>query len=849
MPPQFGSNNSSDLHLSDTAEAGTAFQPHPPAFHTSDGSTTTVDPNPRISGVARRTFVGYVLAGSSLVVAGRYVTDAESAAAADSPGLGGPAGATTDRLKGRKVPVNEGGASPIPSHDLPADHYDFMDFMREQTRSVTPLLTLELKSNGRVLFDMPRCEVGQSVESGCAQIIADQLDMSYDNVDITTSKARVDLMDAQLTGGSSSVFSLWEPLRELSELIRQKVIGAAAKQWGVSADQLTTRDGYVYGPRGRKAGYGDLSLLATSPQNEFVGALLNAAVGPPKRTVIGKSVARKDIRQIVTGTKQFALDLDIPGALPTMLCRPPVINASVEKVNNLDQVKKMPGVTHVAVMDATSRGQVVAVRAKTFGQCIDAVRKLDVTWGESTTGKVNSDDLLKQVDATLLPMEPAPPGAEVFEEKYTFHYRVSGPLEPNSAVADVKAESAEIWGASKIPGTALAMISHELGLPIDKVTINVTYGGGSFGTTLHGDRLLEAARASKVFGAPVRLMWHRTDQVRQGRQHPGSVSHVRATKVGNSITSFTQWHASSACDFTHAAGDFALGPAMKADPSRYWANTSITDWFYSIVTSVPYNFGPTKTALTEAFEYDYVPTGPVRNVYSPDVACARELLVEDMAEAFGMDGYQFRRAFAKNKDVVSVLDAVAKAGGWGRSLPKGVHQAIGVHGEYKCQTACMVEIDARPRSIKEHELNGGIGPRITKAVFAVAMGIPMNPDSCKAQAMGGMMDGFAHAYAEVCDWQDGLPIQGAWDDYYWTRHWDCPTHFEAIVIDKGSNVPSGTGEIGNGAGFAAAAIALQKALGKKVTRLPVYLRDPSMITPDIPKVPSIPQSPTRALPA
>ncbi len=555
-----------------------------------------------------------------------------------------------------------------------------MDFMREQTRAVTPLLTLELGTDGRVHFDMPRVEVGQGVEGGCAQIIADQLEMSYDDVDITQSKARVDLMDAQLTGGSSSLFSLWEPLRELSELIRQKVVGAAAKEWGVSANKCHTADGFVYGPRGRKSSYGELSKLAASAQAEFVGQLLNAAVGPPKGSVIGKSVPRKDLRAIVTGTKKFALDLDIPGALPTMLCRPPVINGTVEKINNESQVKSMPGVTHVAVIDGALRGQVVAVRAKTFGQCVDAIRKLDVSWGESSTGKVNSDDMLKQVEAALLPMDPAPPGAEVIENKYTFHYRVSGPLEPNSAVADVKAESAEIWAASKIPGTPLSMVAEELGLPIDRVTLNVTYGGGSFGTTLHGDRIIEAARASKAFGAPVRLMWHRTDQVRAGRQHPGSVSHVRATKVGNTITSFTQWHASSACDFTHSAGDIISGRMMKKDPSRYWGNTAVTDWFYQIVTSVPYNFGPTRTALTEAFEYDYVPTGPVRNVYSPDVAVARELLVEDMAKSFGMDGYQFRRAFAKDPHMVQALDAVAKSGDWGRKLPKGVHQAIATHG-------------------------------------------------------------------------------------------------------------------------------------------------------------------------
>jgi isoquinoline 1-oxidoreductase beta subunit len=124
----------------------------------------------------------------------------------------------------------------------------------------------------------------------------------------------------------------------------------------------------------------------------------------------------------------------------------------------------------------------------------------------------------------------------------------------------------------------------------------------------------------------------------------------------------------------------------------------------------------------------------------------------------------------------------------------------------------------------------------------------MNPDQCKAQFMGGMMDGIAAAYAEAADWQDGLPLQGGWDDYGWTRHWDCPLEYEFIVIDDGSLVPSGTGETGNGAGYAAAAIALQKVLGKKIDSLPVFFGDSRLQAPSIPKSPSIPQSPTRVLP-
>lgn len=785
---------------------------------TSDAFGTT---GAEVDGVSRRRFVGYVLAGTTLTVAGQYVLDNGSPAAA------------------------AGGAQPIKSNDLPGDHYDFMDFMREQTRAVTPLLTLEVTPEGRVRFDMPRCEVGQGVETGVAQIIADQMEIPYEQVDITQEKARADLFDAQLTGGSSSLYSLWEPLRELSELARQRLVGAAANKWNVSPSELTTKDGFVYGPDGQRAPYGALAI--GNPQNEAVGALLNAAIGPPKGGVIGKSVQRKDIRAIVTGSKKFAMDLDVPNAMPTMLARPPVFNGRVNKVNNLEQIKKMPGVTDVAIIDATHRSTAVAVRAKTFSQCIDAIRALDIDWDLGENQNVNAEKVFEDIKKVELPMAPGVPGTQVFDERYRFNFRSSSPLETNCAVADASGDRVDVWAPSKIPGTALGMLSEEFGLPLEKVNINVVYAGGSFGRRLHSDHIMEAARASRAFGKPVRLMWHRTDDIRHGRQHPASISHVQATKAGNSITSYTQYHASASCDFTHSAGDIISGRAMKKDPSKYAGNVSVTDWFFQVVTTVPYNFGATQTALSEVYEYDKLPTSPVRNVYSPDVAVARELMVEDLAEAMGMDGYEFRRAFAKSPAMVAALDAVAKRGDWGRTMPAGTAQVIAIHSEYKCNSACLMEIDARPETMRARSRRGWSGPRVTKAIFAGAMGIPVNPDQCKAQFMGGMLDGLAHAMAESLHWEEGLPVEGGWDDYRFTRQWDMPTDVDIIVIDDGSLVPSGTGEVGNGPGFAAAAVALQKVLGRKMKEFPVYFQEARPKTL-IPKTPSVPASPTRALP-
>jgi isoquinoline 1-oxidoreductase beta subunit len=764
-------------------------------------------------GISRRRFVGYILAGSTLAVTAGYALPEEARAAE--------------------------GAAPIPSNDLFADEYDFMDLMRDGTRPTAAFWVLEVTPEGRVRFEMPRAEMGQGLTTAFAMIIADQMEIPYEQVDVDISPARVELWDGQLTGGSASVYALWEPLRAMSELARQRLAATAAKAWNVSPRQVRTQDGYVYGPDGQRRSYGSLAVAAALPDDQLV----EFTVGPPKGGIIGKSVVRKDMHAIITGTKQFAMDLDIPNAMPTMICRPPQLNGTVESVQNLDQVKKMPGVTDVAVIPAAGKSEGVAVRATTFGQCIDAIRALRVRWGMGSTGPVESDSLLEQVAAVQLPMRPATPGEEVLEHVITFQYRSGSPLETNCAVADVRADSAEIWAACKVPNIAMARAADLLGLPLEKMTLHNVMGGGSFGRKLHADHVLEAAAASQAFGKPVRLMWHRTDDVRHGRMHPASVSHVRATKVGNSITSFTQRHASSACDFTHGPGDVITGRMMSADPSKTAGNFSVTAGFFQMVTQVPYNFGPTNVALNEAFEYDFLPTSAVRNVYSPDVAVARELLVENLAQSFGMDGYEFRRAFLKKPEAIAVLDAVAKAGQWGRKMEPGTAQAIAFHEEYKCSLACLMEIDNRPNTVNRKTPQGKpAGPRITKAVFGVDIGLPINPDGIKAQAMGGVIDGIACAMAESSHIVDGLPLQGSWDDYGYTRQWNTPFEFECIVMPARHDVPGGAGEIGNAAAYAATALALQAVTGKKFTEFPINYRDKPNFTP-IPKVPPIPQSP------
>ena len=246
-------------------------------------------------------------------------------------------------------------------------------------------------------------------------------------------------------------------------------------------DSLTVSGGAVYGPRGRTATYGSLAVAAAVAVSTTALVQLK---DPSTFTVIGTARNRVDARDIVTGRKKFAMDVNVPNALPTMVCRPPTINGTVGSVGNVAAVKPMPGVTDVVII---STG--VAVRAKTFGQCIDAVRALTVTWGPGTVDGQSDATVLQAVKRAEIPLAvpTVPLLTKTVNAAFTFYTASNSPLETNSAVADVRADSAQIWSSLKSPITAQQTIAAKLGLPQDKVTVHVTEGGGSFGRHLFWD--------------------------------------------------------------------------------------------------------------------------------------------------------------------------------------------------------------------------------------------------------------------------------------------------------------------------------------------------------------------------
>ncbi len=771
----------------------------------SQDDDVTPDGSPEATGASRRTFIGYVMAGTTLAVGVDFSFGASRAEAA------------------------------VPSVPQIPELFDLEDLQTKSALPTSTLITIEIGEDGIARFAMPRAEVGQGITTAAAMIIADELDLPLERVEVSLAPARPELLFNQLTGGSNTMNSMYYPIRVAAATARGALLEAAAILLGAEVSGLVAKAGVITGAGGKSATYGELSKKAASKTTKKVKVTIKKS---SDLTIIGTPQNRIDALAAVTGRKRFTADLDVPDALPTMVCRPPTLNGKPGAVKNQAAVEKMPGVTDVAVIDTG-----VAVRAATFGQCIDAVRALDVAWKGGPVDGESDDSVLRKLKGAELPMAvpKVPLLAKTIDMRFEFMFRSSAALEPNCAIADVRGKKATVWAGLKSPIVAQKDIADAIGLAQNNVTVNVVTSGGSFGHKLFNDGALEAAKISKAMGKPVKLMWHRCDEPRQGRVHPMCTSRVRATVLANQVLTFEQRHTGVQTDFSHGLGERLT--SMVGELPTGLGNLGLAESIFTLTQELPYNFGVVTQLLNEVnLKFN---TGSMRNIYSPDVACANELLIDRLAQEMRKDPLEFRMSFLKSKKAKKALAKVAEVGNWGRTMEPGTAQGIAIHSEYKGATAVLVEIDTRPETVNRPIRDGVTGPRVTKAVIAIDVGLVVNPRGLEAQMMGGVADGIALVLTSSNHLKDGGFLEGSWDNYFYTRQWNVPPSFECIVMPSNGKVVGGAGEAGVPATVAATACAYARATGTVPTRFPIN-HDTLSFEPK-PFVPPIPPSPTDGL--
>jgi len=590
-------------------------------------------------------------------------------------------------------------------------------------------------------------------------------------------------------------------------------------------------------PMIRKAmGFGELSKLAAVPVTTAVEVILKDR---SEFTILGKSRGKDDARAMVTGQKKFAMDLQIPDALPTVICRAPDLNGFTSSLpSNIDDVRTMPGITDVEPI-----GNGIAVRAQTFGQAIDGVNALKVNWEPGTVAGKNDDDIVAGLRAAELPFAvPAGPGKTI-EHEFVHYSRNGSALETNCAIVSFKDGKAEVWAPAKSPISGQKIVSQKLGIAQNDVTFHVIQGGGSFGRRLFNDHVQEASEAAKAIGKPVKLMWDRANDCRQGRVKPLCTTRVRAVLTDDAVASFELRYTGVNMEVDEGLTDVLTSQLIKA-PS---GNLGVSATFFEISVLTPYNFGVNTRSMNEVnagFN-----TGSTRNVYGPDTCTSREVMIDRIADQLGRDPYEFRAEFVKTDRARRVLQRVAEEAGWGKSMKPGTAQGIGFHQEYKAVTACVVEIDCRPETVNRKIRSARTGPRVTKVTFVVDPGLLLNPLGYEAQMMGGINDGIANALTAGLHLENGHFIEASWDNYFYTRQWNTPPEMNIIVLEESeSPEPAGAGEASVAATMSAVVCAHRRATGQDPAYTPLLHKEPF---PDgfteYPTVPPIPTSPTDGL--
>ncbi|MFC8430234.1 molybdopterin cofactor-binding domain-containing protein [Streptomyces sp. NPDC057253] len=654
------------------------------------------------------------------------------------------------------------------------------------------MLVLEVTEANKVVVRLPRVEVGQGVTTAVAMMIAEELDARLDDVDIPLAGARA--KGNQFTGGSSSVSSLYGPARELAALARAKLVTAAARRWRLPARFLYTRNTRVIAPDGRSATFGSLTASAARITRPAVSSRPKPA---SRHRVIGRPTTRIDARDIVTGKAEYTGDLTVAGAKPTVVARPPTLGGKLVSVDSR-VARAMPGV-HAVVQAAGG----VAVVAESFHHAFQARDALRITWAPGPLASLSDAAIRSRLRAAVPPLGTPPRGSAQTEGEFEFAFVSHAPMEVLTAVADVRADRAEIWFSSQTPMDARDSIAAAVGLPASKVKVHVVRGGGSFGRRLNHDAAIEAALISKAARRPVKLMWSRADDIRHGRMRPAGHHRIRASHAGGRVVAFAHAMASVSESYDGQGRVSAQGRA----------GTAVTPAVARAAGPLPsdsglYNFG--RVSGDSGSVELAIPLGAWRSVDSGTMRTAEEIIVDEVARSLGKDPVAFRRTTLRNKAVKAVLDKVADAGDWGRTLPAGQAQGVAVHEEYGSCVACLVEIDATdPKD-----------PRVTKVVMAADVGTAVNPRGLEAQLMGTAIDGISTVLRAGLHIDRGAVRESSYADFHYARQRHAPLRFEAHIMPSRGE-PGGAGELGVPAAAGAVANAYARATGSRPRRFPL----------------------------
>ena len=693
-----------------------------------------------------------------------------------------------------------------------------------ETGEWQPDAWLELTRDDEIFFTLARVEMGQGTYTGLTTLIAEELNIDPSRIKPKFAPAapqyRNPLYKLQLTGGSTSLATSWEPLRTAGASAREMLIMAAARVWKVDAADCSARDGHVVHPNGIDSmRFGQLVELASK---EVIRG--DVALKPRSEwRYIGKLNRRLDAEAKATGTAEYGIDVEVPGQVYAVITRSPRLGGRV-RAFNASEVRAMPGVLNVVEIE---RG--VAVVADKYWRARKAQAALTVDWDYSEALSLSTSDVFEGYRQAA----DEDPGASersegdfedaaedapsVVTADYEQPYLAHATLEPMNATAWYQGDRAEVWAPTQAPDLGQIAVARVTDLSPDDVTIHTTFLGGGFGRRLTQDFIEEAAAVSYQIGKPVKVIWSREEDTRHDFFRPAMLHRMKASLAGDQLTG---WH--------HQI----VGPQIldwyvrNAAPAQYpWA----PKFMYDTLGSAGKVFEGIATpkdvsAIEGAVEYPYAvanidirhthtdPGVPVtwwRSVGYSHNGFAVETFMDELAHEAGADPYQFRRnLLADEPRHREVLDRAARLSGWGEPLPEGRARGIALFRSFGTYVAQVVEAGIEHGQI-----------RVYRVSCAVDCGQVVNPRIVEDQLEGGILFGLTAAIYGEINFEQGEVQQSNFHDYQLMRQYERP-EVTVDIVDS-DEAPTGVGEPGVPPVIPALGNALFALTGKRQRRLPL----------------------------
>ncbi|TXF87673.1 xanthine dehydrogenase family protein molybdopterin-binding subunit [Neolewinella aurantiaca] len=683
-------------------------------------------------------------------------------------------------------------ATMTPELVMPAEFTEFAGFIR-------------IAENGVVTIMNPNPEIGQNVKTSMPMLIAEELDVDWNNVIVEQGKLDTEHFTRQIAGGSQSIRQGWTPLRTTGATARAMLLAAAAQKLETDVSELRTENGMIYGPGDKEISYGEVAALAvTIPVPDEV-----ELKKPEDFKIIGKNTKNVDGRKIATGKPLFGMDVRREGMLYAGVIQPPAFGMELSSFN-ADAALAMPGIVDVIEIDcapegkelqwtdsATVRKQIAVVGNSTW-QVMQAKKAVEVEWKRVSPAESNAGHRSKMTDllATGKVAEARRDGnpeaafksaAKVIESTYSAPFLPHNTMEPMNFFAHVTDEKAELHGPIQTPEFLEKTIASLFDMDPADIEVGMTRMGGGFGRRLYGSFAVEAALISKAVKAPVKLVYSREDDMTQGTYRPDYLVNYRAGLDENGqLIAF------------HVRGTGTAGSPVFEN--RFPA-------------------GAVDNYLAENISLDSnISTGAWRAPRSNFIAGAEQAFLDEVAQAAGKDPIDFRlelfdRAMEKpvgeNNDYdaeryAGVIKLAREKSGWKGSEGEGVYRGFAAYYCHNSYVAQVLDVTME-----------GDKPKVGRVCCTVDCGIVVNPEGALNQIEGGIIDGIGHALFGEMTFTEGKPDHENFNTYRLIRHPEAPSSIDVHFVDNGI-APTGLGEPSLPPVIGALANALSAAKGERV---------------------------------